>query len=74
VAVEAGATFRAGMPKPLFDDAFAGWGESRNYDASPDGQRFLMIEQPDEVAAPNQIVVIPDFAAELRQKFRAAGR
>jgi len=33
-----------------------------------------MIERPQEVSAANQIVVIPDFAGEVRAKLRAAGK
>ena len=46
----------------------------KTYDVSSDGQEFLMIEQPEEAPAPNRIVVIPDFASEVEQKVRAAGR
>jgi hypothetical protein len=65
-------SFRVGAPKPLFDDSFVDWGfANSNYDVSPDGQRFLMIEKPKDVSPPNRIVVIPDFTSELKAKMRA---
>lgn len=75
VTVELGSTLHAGPPKPLFDDSFGrGLSSSKSYDVSPDGQRFLMIERPEEAPAPNRIVVIPDFAEELEARFREAGQ
>ena len=44
VLVNAGATFEAGVPKALFQTAFAGFpvGGYNHYAVSADGQRFLM--------------------------------
>ena len=38
------------------------------YDVSPDGQRFLMIKQSEEAAAPTQINVVLNWFEELKQK------
>jgi len=66
-------TFRVGAPKALFDDSFGRFDlEYQNYDVSPDGKRFLMIEQPEDVSPPNRIVVIPDFGSELKAKMHSA--
>jgi hypothetical protein len=73
VTVEDSPQWRAGTPKPLFDDLYGGGSPWRTYDVSSDGQEFLVIEQPEEAPAPNRIVVIPDFAEELVAKFREAG-
>lgn len=72
VAVQGGLRF--GLPKALFDDVFDLDARFRraNYDVAPDG-RFVFVEQPPEAPAPRQIVLIPDFARELKQKLRAAG-
>jgi len=42
---------------------------SRQYDASPDGQRFLMIKQggTDQAAAPTQLIVVQHFDEELKR-------
>jgi Tol biopolymer transport system component len=75
VAVQTRGGFHVGRPKPLFDDVFdVSIAYNRaNYDVAPDG-RFVFVEKPPEAAAPRQIVLIPDFARELLQKLRAAGR
>jgi tRNA A-37 threonylcarbamoyl transferase component Bud32 len=40
---------------------------SSNYDVTPDGQRFLMIRDEDDVTAtPNTVVLVVDFAREMR--------
>ena len=73
VAVELGADFRAGTPRPLFDDQYRTWlPEAPGYDVSRDGERFLMIEEPPAAAPPTQIVVIPRFLDEMKAKLRAA--
>jgi serine/threonine protein kinase/Tol biopolymer transport system component len=64
-----------GRPRPLFDDTFSG---ATNYvpalyDVGPDGS-FVFVEDPAESPAPRQLVLIPDFARELKEKLRAAGR
>ena len=75
VTVERGATFRAGVPQPLFDDSFGSFVRySTNYDVAPDAQRFLMIEEPDAVIRSNHFVVIPDFAGEVRERLLAAAK
>jgi serine/threonine-protein kinase len=75
VAVQPQGGFRLGPPRPLFDDVY----DFRvayihgNYDIGPDG-RFVFVEKPPEAPAPRQLVLIPDFARELKQKLRAARR
>jgi hypothetical protein len=75
VAVETRGGIRLGRPRPLFDDVF---GLDlpyvrANYDVAADG-RFVFVEKSPEDPAPRQIVLIPDFARELKEKLRAAGR
>jgi serine/threonine-protein kinase len=46
VAVESEPTFSAGIPERVFPDSYDVGGDGRReYDVSPDGQRFLMIKQ-----------------------------
>jgi hypothetical protein len=75
VAVETRGGIRLGRPRPLFDDAFrTGTLYNRaNYDVAPDG-RFIFVEEPPSAPGPRQLVLIPDFARELKDKFRRAGR
>jgi serine/threonine-protein kinase len=75
VEVEVQSGLRLGRPKALFDDVFAVVGGSydrANYDVAPDG-RFVFIEKPPETPAPRQLVLIPDFAREMKKKLQAAG-
>lgn len=74
VALEAGATFRAGNPTRLFERRYfagsAAGGAGRTYDVSPDGQRFLMIKVgggSDEDAAPTSIIVVENWFEELKR-------
>lgn len=65
VAVEAGSTFRAGLPRVLFEAQYdrVVWGQA-NYDVSPDGRRFLMIKT--EVQPPStELRLIVNWFAEL---------
>jgi len=38
------------------------------YDASPDGQRFLMVKETEATAANNQIVVVQNWVEELKRR------
>jgi eukaryotic-like serine/threonine-protein kinase len=66
---------RFGAPRPLFDDTFllAIPYAPADYDVAPDG-RFVFVEDPPESPVPRQLVLIPDFASELRARLRAASR
>ncbi len=71
-----GGAFRSGTPQPLFDDVFAIRTDYyvAQYDASPDGQRFLFIEEPPAAPGPNRVVLIPDWASEMKTILRSAQR
>ena len=56
VPVELQPTFRAGKPVELFDHKFDRGGAVGGYDASPDGQTFVMTRS--EHANPNEIRVV----------------
>ena len=56
-------------PRRLFDIA----GRIGYCTYAPDG-RFVAVLEDEEEPEPEQIVVIPDFAEELKAKFREAGR
>jgi Tol biopolymer transport system component len=69
VAVRAGATFEAGKPTPLFKTRASGssFGTlSRNqYDVTPDGQRFLILQPVAD--KPSPITVVVNWTAALRR-------
>ena len=67
------ATFTAGNPVRVLDTAYAGSLEnSRNYDVSPDGKRFLMIKE-NVAGAPTRssIVVVLNWFEELKASLSA---
>jgi Tol biopolymer transport system component len=59
--------FRAGVPRVLFDGPFVnlpGW----SYDVSPDGKRFLVVENEDLEKASTELIVITNFFDYLRRR------
>ncbi len=46
VEIETEKGLRAGRPRVLFEKEFEFAGIFRNYDISPDGERFLMVQIP----------------------------
>ena len=66
VAVEAvGQAFRAGPPRQLFTGPFETG--SSNFDVSPDGSYFVMVEA-DPDAKPTQLHAIHNFSEELKRR------
>jgi serine/threonine-protein kinase len=65
--VETEPVFRAGAPQVLFEGRYAvdAGPNARNYDISPDGQRFLMIKE--EQTERGQINVILNWFEELKR-------
>ncbi len=64
VRVETEPTFAAGSPEVLFTGSYY-FGAGRNYDLSPDGQRFLMIKEEEVGGA--QINVVLNWFEELKR-------
>ena len=62
-----GASFQAGIPKPLFQPTLIPFSNWRNiYFPSPDGQRFLIL-MPQGQAKPEPITVVVNWPAMLQQ-------
>jgi Tol biopolymer transport system component len=75
VNVSPGDTLRPSVPRVLFQGAFEEFGDmynSCNYDVSPDGHRFLMIRNEEEVAA-TRIDIVLDWFEELKARLPARG-
>jgi serine/threonine-protein kinase len=71
VAVQPGPEFRAGRPRLMFDAALdQGKASVPNWDAAPDGSRFVAVQGPKDELPPLEIVYVPDWVSELRQKLR----
>lgn len=77
VSFETGAEFSFGAPRILFTGPYVQRAEplSRGYDVARDG-RFLMILPGDEntAAALGSIVVVQNFAEELKQRVRPSAK
>ena len=70
VDVKTDPTFTAGRPRLLFEGDYrvtAGRGIA-DYDAAPDGQRFLMIQEGGKESAPTQINVVLNWFEELKKR------
>ena len=68
-------TFRAEPPSPLFQSEHPfGDAETSHWDVMPDGQRFVAVLMDEEEPEPEQIVVIPNFAEELKAKMAEVGQ
>jgi hypothetical protein len=70
VDVEAGTTFRAGVPHALFDvRAVDGPGAGYRDDVAPDGKRFLVntLRQPEASGPAQSIVVVMNWLSGVRK-------
>ena len=61
-------TFTAGIPRELFKGKYVGTFPVRNYDVTPDGRRFLMVQGPGQSAeAVTQIHLVLNWFEELKR-------
>jgi hypothetical protein len=77
VSVETGPALKAGIPEVLFEESYYGPSmDGRNYDISPDGQRFLMIiqgraakedAQAGEMSPRREIIVVENWFEEIKR-------
>ena len=66
VLVQSGPSFTFGNASVLVEGEYVTGLPGRQYDAAPDGQRFLMIKQADATRA--EIVVVQNWLDELAQR------
>jgi serine/threonine-protein kinase len=72
-----GSTFSAGTPTKVFDTKYSTPFPPRQYDVSPDGQRFLMLKESpasDQSTTPASMVVVEHWFEELKQRVPAGAR
>jgi Tol biopolymer transport system component len=61
-------TFSAGSPRMLFEGPFRIDGPFRGYDVTPDGQRFLMVQEIAQPAARlSHMVLVQNWTQELKR-------
>jgi serine/threonine-protein kinase len=72
---ERGGSLVVNAPTPVFDDSYrpdtsGAQGGVANYDIAPDGKRFVMVEEPQEIAATQitRIEVILNWLDELKRR------
>ncbi|MDA2929998.1 hypothetical protein MYX84_08650, partial [Acidobacteria bacterium AH-259-O06] len=69
VRIKTQPTFTPGIPEVLFTGRYT-YAVGRNYDISPDGQRFLMIkegEQAEETPARDELIIVQNWFQELQR-------
>ena len=72
VDIAAQATFSAGKPRVLFEGRYNPTGSNAaNYDVSPDGQRFVMIQPVGSEGGVSQIHVVLNWFEELKRRVPA---
>ena len=70
VPVEMAESFVFGSPVELFSGEYAPSLGGRNYDVSPDGQRFLMLKvvaAPGEAPPPARFIIVENWLSELER-------
>jgi len=76
VSVETEPSFKPGIPEVLFEGSyFIPLNKGRNYDISPDGERFLMIEgkaakngeRADEMSSRREVIVVENWFEEIKR-------
>lgn len=65
VDVETGDEFDPNIPRVLFDDCYFKSAYGRNYDITPDGQRFVMVKEMNP--PPRRIAVVLNWFEELKR-------
>ena len=73
VEIMPGPEFRATVPRVLFDGPFVNpldW----SYDVSPDGKRFLVVENKELEKASTELIVITNFFDHVRRRVASAGQ
>ena len=68
VDIQTNPAFRAGQPRALFELRTGNW------DAAPDGKRFLVVKEPETVASEAKMQAVVNWFEELRQKAPAGKR
>jgi Tol biopolymer transport system component len=75
VPVRLQPTFTAAAPRMLFQGDYGATAGVRGYDVTPDGRRFLMVEQKQRAGAVvNEMVLVQNWIAEVQRRVPGAAR
>ena len=70
VDVKLKPTFSASQPRPLFEGRYLreSHEDAKDYDVSPDGQRFLMIKPDPAESGPAHVKVVLNWFEEVKRR------
>ena len=69
MAVTTESSFQPGKPTLLFEGSFELEGIRHNYDVSPDGKRFMMVQREESSeSAPDRLHVVLHWFEELERR------
>ena len=72
VAVTTTPTFSAGVPRQLFEGRYRVNGAFRSWDITPDGQRFLVVQEiPQPTARVSELELVLNWSEELKARVPA---
>ena len=71
VSVNTQSTFSVGRPRLLFTGPYARAAGRINYDVSPDGESFVMLDSGEESGAATKINVLLNWYEELKRRVPA---
>jgi hypothetical protein len=66
VSIDTSAGFKAGLPRMLFE-GYVSLASGTNYDVSPDGQRFVMVQGVQANQMGSELRVVQGWFEELRR-------
>jgi len=64
--------FTAGVPRLLFDQPYLAFANVANYDVAPDGQHFVMLQEPEAASSQLELRVVLDWAEEVKRRLAPA--
>ena len=70
VSVTTSLTFSVGAAQPLFEDETAFASRGQQYDVTPDGQRFVVVETLGDTGGGQAIHVVMNWFEEFRGRDR----
>jgi dipeptidyl aminopeptidase/acylaminoacyl peptidase len=72
VSMTLAPTLTVGAPRMLFEGSYGATGAIRSYDVTPDGRRFLMVQQKDRpTVSASAMVLVQNWFAELNARVPA---
>jgi hypothetical protein len=62
-------TFTAGVPRQIFEGKYGASASIRSYDVTPDGRRFLMVQQKERPpVSASEMILVQNWIEELKAR------